>query len=99
MAFTKEDTNINRNGRPVGSVNKLTDHKRALREAISEEDITSIIETLKQKAKHDKCLTSIRLILEYAIGKPTQHQVQHQYSHGEEVGISFNDLMKKMRGE
>jgi hypothetical protein len=99
MAFTKEDTNINRSGRPLGSTNKLTDHKRALREAISEEDITSIIDTLKHKAKHEKCLTSIRLILEYAIGKPTAHQVTHNYDHNERTGIDFNEVIRKLRGE
>ena len=65
--FTKGNS-----GRPKGSVNKASNYRRALQEAMDEDDILDLIETLKHKAKEEKDLNSIKTLLEYTLGKPTQ---------------------------
>lgn len=99
MPFEKNDTRINRNGRPKGSQNKMNDYKKALREAIDETDILNVVETLKHKAKHEQCLTSIKLLLEYSVGKPTAHQVNHNYDYSNGEGMNFNQLIKSIKNE
>ena len=65
--FTKGNS-----GRPRGSYNKASNYRRALQEAMDENDILDLIETLKYKAKEEKDLNSIKTLLEYTLGKPTQ---------------------------
>ena len=97
MPFVPNDHRINRNGRPAGSKSEATNYRKALREAIKEKDIQDIINTLKHKAKNEQCIQAIKLILEYSLGKPTAHQVQHVYDHSESKPFDFNETIKKLR--
>ena len=96
MPFEKYDTRINRNGRPKGSLNKQIEYKNALNEAISIEDIYDIVTQLIQKAKNG-CIQSIKLLLEHAIGKPTQMLINQNYDHSENEPFDFNHFIKKLR--
>ena len=96
MPFEKYDTRINRNGRPKGSLNKQIEYKNALNDAISIEDIHDIVTQLKQKAKSG-CIQSIKLLLEYSLGKPTQMIINQNYDHSESKPFDFNEAIRKLR--
>ena len=96
MTFVPNDKRINRNGRPKGSLNKQTEYKKALNEAITTNDIHDIVTQLKQKAK-SVCIQSIKILLEYSIGKPTQMLINQNYDHSESKPFDFNDVIKKLR--
>jgi hypothetical protein len=56
-------------GRPKGSVNK---YRKALLEAVTEEDVERIIKKLVEKAVrgNEQCA---KMVLDYTAGKPTDH--------------------------
>ena len=97
MTFVPNDTRINRDGRPKGSLNKQTEYKNALNDAISIEDIQDIVAQLKQKAIDEGCIPSIKILLEYAIGKPTQMLINQNYDHSESKPFDFNEMIRKLR--
>lgn len=96
MTFVPNDKRINRNGRPKGSLNKQTEYKNALNEAITTDDIHDIVTQLKQKAKSG-CIQSIKILLEYSIGKPTQMLINQNYDHSESKPFDFNEAIRKLR--
>ena len=96
MTFVPNDKRINRNGRPKGSLNKQTEYKKALNEAITTNDIYDIGKQLKGKAING-CIQSIKILLEYSIGKPTQMLINQNYDHSESKPFDFNETIKKLR--
>ena len=83
-------------GKPKGSLNKQTEYKKALNEAITTNDIHDIVTQLKQKAKSG-CIQSIKILLEYSIGKPTQMLINQNYDHSETPPFDFNEAIRKLR--
>ena len=83
-------------GKPKGSLNKQSEYKNALNEAMSIEDIHDIVTELKQKAK-DGCIQSIKLLLEYTLGKPSQMIINQNYDHSESKPFDFNEMIRKLR--
>ena len=84
-------------GKPKGSLNKQTEYKNALNEAITIEDIHAIAAQLKQKAIDEGCIQSIKLLLEYSLGKPTQMLINQNYDHSESKPFDFNEVIRKLR--
>lgn len=81
MPFEKQDDRINRNGRPKGAKNSMTKLKETLVSSVSENDIIDLVDKLKQKAIDEGCIQSIKLLLEHAIGKPSQMIINQNYDH------------------
>ena len=97
MPFEKHDTRINRNGRPAGSLNKQSEYKNALNEAMSIEDIHDIVTQLKQKAIDEGCIQSIKLLLEYTLGKASVMVINQNYDHSNREPFNFNEMIRKLR--
>ena len=84
-------------GKPKGSIHKLNEYKQALQDAITTNDIEAITEQLTKQAKGG-CIASIKLLLEYTLGKPTQMVINQNYDHNPPT-MNFNELIKSIRNE
>ena len=83
-------------GKPKGSLNKQTEYKNALNEAITTDDIHDIVKQLKQKAKSG-CIQSIKILLEYSVGKAVQMVINQNYDRTETPPFDFNEAIRKLR--
>jgi hypothetical protein len=96
MAFTKDDPNINRNGRPVGTKNFTTKVREALEKIADGKDYTyeeAFIKSIMKKAIMDGDASTQRLIWNYLDGMPIQ-QVNSNVSGNLVIEIS-EDIAKK----
>lgn len=96
MAFTKDDPNINRNGRPVGTKNFTTKVKEALLKIADGKDYTyeeAFIRSILKKAIVEGDASTQRLIWNYLDGMPLQ-QVNSNITGELKIEIS-EDIAKK----
>jgi hypothetical protein len=96
MAFIKDDPNINRNGRPVGTKNFTTKVKEALLKIADGKDYTyeeAFIRSILKKAIVEGDASTQRLIWNYLDGMPLQ-QVNSNITGELKIEIS-EDIAKK----
>lgn len=96
MPFTKDDPNINREGRPVGTKNFTTKVREALEKIAEGKDYTyeeAFIKAIMKKAIVEGDASTQRLIWNYLDGMPLQ-QVNSNISGELKIEIS-EDIAKK----
>lgn len=95
MPFVKDDPNINRDGRPLGSKNFTTKVKEALEKIADGKDYTyeeAFIKSILKKAIVDGDASTQRLIWNYLDGMP--HQSTDITSGGKPLYLP-SELLKK----
>jgi hypothetical protein len=68
MPFIKNDSRINRNGRPVGSMNKKTKELRDLIKAVHEINLNTILSQLERLSMRERLLLN-RDLLPFVISR------------------------------
>lgn len=104
MPFTKDDPNINREGRPPGTKNFTTKVREALEKIAEGKEYTyeeAFVKSILKKAIVDQDPTIMRLIWNYLDGMPLQKQETDITTKGDkiETNLDVEALAQKMSEE
>ena len=90
MPFEKGDPNINRNGRPLGSANKITEELREAFALVLEQNMPGL-EVLLARVAADEPAKAIELILKLS------NRFLPELSRTEMTGANGQDLFKSLK--